>query len=164
MILDAEVCPKMPRKWSKAVPEGNGPVPHHDEVGPDQPTMADLYRMIEEIFDKSGRKLDKLEEKTRETNRRLARLQHGAQQPCLVMEEDVKTDIKTRKRTEGVEEERVISGDNSSAQVDTDPMCLTSFGDNSTGPPALPCTRDDALEDNGAAAPKSCLSFTEMRT
>ena len=50
----------MPRKRSKAVPEGSGPVPHHDEFGSDQPTMADLYRMIEERFDKSDRNLDKM--------------------------------------------------------------------------------------------------------
>ena len=43
-------------------------------------------------------------------------------------------------------------------------MCLTSFGDEFTGPPALPCTRDDALVDNGVAAPKPCLSPAEMRT
>ena len=43
-------------------------------------------------------------------------------------------------------------------------MCLTSFGDDSTGPPALPCSRDDALVDNGAEAPKSCLSLLNMRT
>ena len=49
-------------------------------------------------------------------------------------------------------------------QMDPDPVCLTSFGDDSTGPPALPCSRDDALVDNGAAAPKSCLSPLEMRT
>ena len=33
----------MPRKWSKAVPEGNGLVPHHDELGYREPMMADLY-------------------------------------------------------------------------------------------------------------------------
>ena len=43
------------------VPKGNGPV-CHDEVGPDQPTLADLYRMIEEHFDKLDRKLDELTE------------------------------------------------------------------------------------------------------
>ena len=38
------------------------------------------------------------------------------------------------------------NADCSANQVDPDPMCLTSFGDDSTGPPALPCSRDDALE------------------
>ena len=32
----------MPRKQGKAVPEGNDPVPHHDEFGSDEPTMGDL--------------------------------------------------------------------------------------------------------------------------
>ena len=54
----------MPGKWSKAVPEGNGPVPH-DEVWPNQPTVADLYRIVKERFDKLDRKLDELVEKTR---------------------------------------------------------------------------------------------------
>ena len=42
-------------------------------------------------------------------------------------------------------------------------MCLTSFGDNHTEPPDLPC-RDNVLVDNGAAAPKLCISPLEMRT
>ena len=41
----------MLRNWSKAVPEGSGPV-RHDEVGLDQPTLADLCQMIEEMFDR----------------------------------------------------------------------------------------------------------------
>ena len=73
------------------------------------------------------------------------------------------SNTKTRKRMENVAVERVISGDNSSAKVDTDPMYLTSFGDDSIGPPALPCLRDDALVDKGAAAPKPCLSLIKMR-
>ena len=36
----------MPRKQGRDVPEGNGPVPHQDNFGPDQLTMADLYRII----------------------------------------------------------------------------------------------------------------------
>ena len=58
----------------------------------------------------------------------------------------------------------MISGDNCSAQVDIDPIRLTSFGDDSTGPPALPCSRDDALVDEGAEMPKHCLSSVETRT
>ena len=41
-------------------------------------------------------------------------------------------------------------------------MCLTSFGDDSTEPLALPC-RDDAMVNKGAAALKPCLSPVEMR-
>ena len=32
----------MLRKQIEAVPESNGPVPHQDEFGADQPTIADL--------------------------------------------------------------------------------------------------------------------------
>ena len=59
--------------------------------------------------------------------------------------------------------ERVISEDNSSAEVDPDPMCLTSFGDDS-GSPTLPCSRDDALVDKGAAAQNPCLPSMEIHT
>ena len=104
-------------------------------------------------------------EKTREPKQRSASVEQDARQPRLAMEADVITDTKTRKRTEGAAAaERVISGDNSSAQVDTVPIRLTSFGDDSTGPPAFPCSRDDALRDKGAAAPKPCLSPAKMRT
>ena len=36
----------MPRNWSKAVPEGNGPVPQQEEFGPDQPTLADYVDFL----------------------------------------------------------------------------------------------------------------------
>ena len=42
----------MPRNWSKAVPEGNDLVPQHDEFGPDQPTLANIYRLFEQGFDR----------------------------------------------------------------------------------------------------------------
>ena len=75
------------------------------------------------------------------------------------------SDPKTRDRMEDVVADRGISRDSSSAnQVDPNQMCLTSFGDDFTGPPTLPCSRDDALVDNGAVAPKPCLSPVEMRT
>ena len=57
-----------------------------------------------------------------------------------------------------------MSGDSSSAQVDPDPMCLTSFGDDSTEPPALPRCRDDALVDKDAVASNPFLSPVEVRT
>ena len=40
----------LPKK-SKAVLESNGPVPRQDEFGSDQPTMANVYRMMNERFD-----------------------------------------------------------------------------------------------------------------
>ena len=38
--------------WIKAVAESNSPVPHQNEFGPDQPTLADVYRLFEESFDR----------------------------------------------------------------------------------------------------------------
>ena len=49
-------------------------------------------------------------------------------------------------------------------RVDPDRMCLTSFSDDFTGPPALPCTRDDALVDNDAGAPKPYLTRGDAHT
>ena len=105
----------MPRKESKAVPEGNGPVPCQDTFGSGQPTIADLHRMIEERFDQSDRylnrmknhfdqqekKLHELMEMTRGANQRVASLEQDARQPRLAIEVDVKEDKKTRERTEG---------------------------------------------------------------
>ena len=71
-------------------------------------------------------------EKPREPRQRLASPEQDARQPRLAMEADVTKGTKTRKRTEGAAvAERVISGDNSSAQVDTDLIRLTSFGEES---------------------------------
>ena len=43
----------MSRNGSKAIPEGNGPVPHKEEFGRDQPTLADVYRLFEESFNRN---------------------------------------------------------------------------------------------------------------
>ena len=76
------------------------------------------------------------------------------------------TDTKVCKRTTGAAAAvQAKHGDSCFAnQVDPNPMCLTSFGDDSTGPSTLPCSRNDALVDTVAAARKSCLSPLEMRT
>ena len=74
------------------------------------------------------------------------------------MEADVKSHTKIHKRMENVATDRVINRDSFSAQVDLDPMCLTSFGDDFTKPPVFLCSRNDALVDKGAASPKPCLS------
>ena len=106
-VLDAEAYPKMPRNRSKAVPEANGPVPQHDKFGPDQPTLVDIHRLFEEKIDGQLNlmkchfdELDKLMEKMRETNQRLAGLEHDAWQAHLAMQVDVILDKKTRKHTE----------------------------------------------------------------
>ena len=76
----------------------------------------------------------------------------------------MEADTKTRERTEGAATAvQAMHGDRCSAnRVDPDPTCSTSFGDDCTGPPALPCSREDTLVNNSAAAPKSCLSPSEM--
>ena len=169
-VFGAEVYPKIPRNRNKAVPEGNGPVPQYDKFGPDQPTLADIYRLFEERFDRKLNlrkshfdQLDELIENTRETNQCLAGLEDDTRQPRLAMETDVMSKKKTRKRTEDAVADRAMSRDSSFAQVDHDAMCLISFGDDYTEPPTLPCCRDNALVDKGAEAPKPCFSLVEMR-
>ena len=95
-----------------------------------------------------------------ETGRRSASLGQDARQPRLAMEVDVTADKKTRKRTEGAAATvQAKHGDSCFAKrVQADPMGLTSFGDDFTGHPALPCARNHALADKGAAAPRSCPS------
>ena len=69
----------MLRNWSKAIPEDNGPVPRQEELGPDQPTLADVYRLFEESlfrqlrimksrFRQQEEKLDKLADEMRGIN------------------------------------------------------------------------------------------------
>ena len=154
----------MPRKENEAVPEGNGPVPRQEDFGSDQPTLADVYRLFEEIFERQLEgvkshldKMDVLADKMRGTRQRLAGLAQDARQPRLAMEADGPSDTKTRERTEGAAKAvQAMHGDSFSAnRVDPDPICSTSFGVK-VEPPALPC-RDDVVVENGAAAPKSCL-------
>ena len=104
------------------------------------------------------------EEDLRGIDQRLASLKQDAQQPRLAMETDIKADKKTRKRTEGAATAvQTKHGDSCSAKtVQVGAKRLTSF-DVKAEPLALPCS-DDVLVENGAAAPKSCLSPLEMRT
>ena len=120
--------------------------------------------MIEELFDKSDRKLDELTENLRATDQSVASLEQDARQSRLAMEADVPADTKPRERTEGAAKAvQAMHGDSFSAnRVDPDPMCSTNF-DVEAEPPALPCG-DDVSVENGAAAAKSFLSPLEMRT
>ena len=150
----------MPRKESEAVPEGNGPVPQQEYFGSGQPTLADVYRTMEEFFDRSDRYLDsinrhfdqqekKLGEFMEMMGQRVASLEQDARQPRLAMEADGSLDTKTRERTEGAAKavQAMHGGSCSMNRVDPDPMCSTSFRDDCIGPPALSCSREDALED-----------------
>ena len=130
----------MPRNRSTAVPEDNCPVPQQDEFGPDQPMLVYPYRIIEEVFDKSNRKLAELADEMRAAKERLAGLEQNARQPRLAMEADEPSDTKTRECMEGAATAvRAKHGDSCSAnRVDPNPMYLTSFDDDSTEPPTLP--------------------------
>ena len=162
--------------WSKAVSEGNGPILQQKDFRSDQPTLANVYRLFEESFDRQlkmtknrfgqqEKKLNEFMDERRAIEQRSVRLEQDARQPRLAMEANVPSETKTREHTKSAAAAVQTKHEDSCSanQVDPDPMYLTSFGDDSTGPPALPCSRDDALADNGAAAPKSCFSPLEMR-
>ena len=102
----------------------------------------------------------------RGTTQHLAGLEQDARQSRLAIEADVQADTKTREPMEGAATAvQAMHGDSCSAnRVDLDPICSTSFGSDLTGPPALPCSRDDALVGNGAGAPTSSLFPLEMRS
>ena len=102
--------------------------------------------------------------KMRATNQSEASLEQDARQLRLAMEVDGPANTKTSERTEGAATAvQAICGDSCSAdRTYLDKMCSTSSGDDCTGPPAPPCSGENALVDNRAAAPKSCLSSWEM--
>ena len=157
----------MSRKESEAVPVDNGPVPQQEEFGPHRPTLEKVYRMIKEVFEEWDRRIDKMREYTEErrsTNQRLTRLEYDARQPRFAMEADGPANIKNRERTESAAKAvQAKHGDSCTAQrVQDGPKISTCFGVMAE-PPALPC-RDDVVVENGAAAPKSCLSSLEMRS
>ena len=175
MFLDVEVYPNIPRNWSKAVPKGNGPVPQQEEFGPDQPTLADVYRLFEESFDRQlkimksrfdqqEKKLNEFMEEIRTTEQRSASLEQGARQPRLAMGADVTAHRKTRGCTEGAAAAVQAKHEDSCSakRVQAGPTSLTSSGMKAE-PPALPRS-DDVLVDKGATTPKPCLPPTEMRT
>ena len=110
----------MPRKESKAVPEGNGPVPQQEKFGSGQLTLADVYRMFKERFDRSDRyrismrsqldqqvkKLDEMTEDWRSMDQRLTRLEYDARQPRLAMEADGPANTKRGRRHSSSSEAR----------------------------------------------------------
>ena len=100
----------MPRKESEAIPEGNGPVPQQEEFGSGEPTLADVYQLFGERFDRQqkimdscvdrqqkirdsyfdrwNKKLDEISDETRVMNQHVTNLEHGTRQPRLAMEAD----------------------------------------------------------------------------
>ena len=135
----------MPQRLSKAVPQGNGSVPQQEEFGSVQPTLANVYRLFEERFDRHLEvmkshfdKLDELADEMRTAEKHSASLEQNARQPRLAKEANATAEEKTHARMKGALAVQAKHGDSSSAnQVDPDPMCLTSFGHDFTGPPAL---------------------------
>ena len=157
-VLDVEVYPNMPRNWSKAAPEGNGPTPQDVYV---MITWEKLRRVLSESM---GEAFREFEEDLRRIGQRVASLEQDARQPRLAMEADVKAVKRTRERTEGAATVvQAKHGDSCSAKrVQAGPTSSTRSGVKAE-PPALPC-RDEILVENGSAAPKSCISPLEMRT
>ena len=157
----------MPRNWSKAAPEGNDPVPQQKEFRSDQPTPTDVNRLFEERFDRQLKvinpfdKLDELADKMRTTKQCLADLEQDTRQPRLAMEPDVPSDTKNRERAEGAAATvQAKHGDSCSAKrVQAGATSSSSFGNDFTGPSALPCSRDDALVDNTALRRQSRVSY-----
>ena len=96
---------------------------------------------------------------------RLAGLESDALQPRPAIEADVQAYTKTRECTEGATKAvQAMHGDGFSAnRVRANPKTTSTSFDLKAEPAALPC-RDDVVVENGAAAPKSCLSPLEMRT
>ena len=170
----------MVRKATKAVPEGNGPVPQKEELGSGQLTWGDMYRLCEERFDRQlkimdsffdrmddrlNKQLDESYEEMKKMNQHVTRLEHEARQPRLAMEADGPADTtKTHERTEGAATAvQAMRGDCFSARrVELGPTTnSTSFGVKA-GPPALPC-RDNSVVESGATVFESCLPSMEMR-
>ena len=79
----------MPRKASKTVPEGKGPVPQKEMLESGQLTMGDVYRLLVERFDRMddrwNKKMDKISNEMREMDQHLTHLEHGTRQPRLAM-------------------------------------------------------------------------------
>ena len=101
-----------------------------------------MSEALDKAFDKPFGQTPENPEEMNTTNQRSASLEQDGRQPRLAMEADVIADKKTRKRMEGATtaDRAKHIGDSSSAnQVDPDQMCLTSFDDDSTEPPALLC-------------------------
>ena len=144
-------------KESEAVSEGNSPV-HQEEFGFDQTESVDVYRQIKLM-------ISHFKEQTKMLETRLTSLEHGTRQRRLAMEADGSANTKTCERTEGATTAvQAMRGDGFSARrVEPGPnTSSTSFGVK-VEPPALPC-RDDVVVESGDAAPKSCLTFLEMRS
>ena len=171
----------MPRKASKAVSEGNGPVPQKEELGSSQLTWGDMYRLYEERFDRQlkrmdsfsdrmddrlNKQFDEISKEMRKMDKHVTRLEHEARQPRLAMEADGPADTtKTRERTEGAATAvQAMRGDCFSARrIEPGPTTNSTSSGVKAEPPALPC-RDDVVVESGPAVSESYLPSMEMRS
>ena len=121
--------------------------------------------MWNEVREENGLKKPENPKDLRRMDQRLASFEQDARQPHLAMEADVPAEEKTRERTEGAAKAvQAMHGDRFSAnRVQAGPKITSTSFSVKAEPFALPC-RDDVLVENGAAAPKSCLSPLKMRT
>ena len=146
----------MPRKKSMDVPEGNDPIPMPGGI-----TLEDFRQAVSETW---GKVLREYKNYLRSLDQRLASLEYDARQLRPAMEANRPADTKTRERTEGTATAvQAMHGDSfSQRRVHDGPETSTCFGVKAE-PSALSC-KDGVVVENGATAPKSCLSPLEMRT
>ena len=110
---------------------------------------------MDSYFDQWNKKLDKIPDEMRVMDQHVTSLEQDAPQSRVAMESNGPANTKTRERTEGAATTAVqtMRGDSYSAdRVDPDPMCPISSGNDCTGPPAPPCSGENALVDNRTAA------------
>ena len=130
VVLGAEVYPKVPRKKSKVVPEGNGPVFQDASGLLGGITLEEILQIWSEVLDKSFDNFCELDpenpKEMRATRQRLAGLEQDVRHPRLVTEADVPTDTKIRKRTEDAAADQAKHGDSCSAKrLDAGPrLCV----------------------------------------
>ena len=124
-----------------------------------------MSEVWDEVREENGLKKPEKNKKLRRMDQRLASLEQDARQPRLPMKADVPADERPRQGTEGVARAvQAMHGDSFSVnRVQAGPKTTSTSFVVKAEPPALPC-RDEVLVENGAAAPKSCLSPLEMRT
>ena len=156
----------MPRKDCEAVPEGNCLIHQQKEFGFGEPTLADIYRLCEERFnrmdtysDRWNRRLDEISDETRVMDQHVTSLGHGARQPRLAMEADGHANTKTQERTEGAATAvQAMRGDSCTTEqkVQDGPKTSISFG-MMAEPPDLAC-REACLVEEGATSPESSHS------
>ena len=182
----------MSRKENEAVPVGNGPVPQQEEFGSGEPTLADVYRLFEERFDRQqkimdsrfdkqqrkidsffdgidscsdrwNRKLDEISDEARVVDQHVTSLEHGARQPRLAMEADGPANIKTRDRTEGAATARQVMREEDFSASRIKPGPNTiSTSFGEKDEPPAFPRRDDVVVESGNPA-RSCLPSLEMR-